>query len=117
MSMKTEGVHAGEILLSEANGTRSREDITLAATAVVLPAGTLLGVVTATGHYAPYDNAVDPADGTETAAAVLYAPAGISASPQRSVGIVRDAEVKRALLTGLDIAGEADLLALGIVAR
>jgi len=56
-------------------------------------------------------------DGTETAAAVLYAPVDISASPQRSVGIVRDAEVKRALLAGLDAAGEADLLALGIVAR
>lgn len=115
--MKTEGIHAGEILLSEANGTRSREEITLAATTVVLPAGTLLGKVTATGHYAPYDPAVDPVDGTETAAAVLYAPVGISVAAQRSLGILRDAEVKRALLTGLDAGGEADLLALGIVCR
>lgn len=115
MTIKTEGVRAGEILLSEANGTRSREEITLAATASVLPAGQLLGKVTASGLYAPYAPAA--ADGTEVVAAVLYAPVGISASQQRSVGIVRDAEVKRALLTGLDAAGEADMLAIGIVAR
>ncbi|ASL27358.1 head decoration protein [Azotobacter chroococcum] len=115
MTIKTEGVHAGEVLLSEANGTRSREDITLAATAALLPAGQLLGTVTASGHYGPYDP--DALDGTNAVTAVLYAPVGISASPQRSVGIVRDAEVKRALLTGLDTAGEADLLALGILAR
>ena len=113
--MKTEGIHAGEILLSEANGTRSREEITLAATAAVLPAGQLLGTVTASGHYAPYDP--DGLDGTNAVTAVLYAPVGISVAAQRSVGIVRDAEVKRALLTGLDVAGEAALLALGIVAR
>lgn len=115
MTIKTEGVHAGEVLLSEANGTRSREEITLAATDAVLPAGQLLGKVTASGNYAPYNNAAT--DGSEVAAAVLYAPVGISASAQRSVGIVRDAEVKRALLTGLDTTGEADLLALGIIAR
>lgn len=113
--MKTEGIHAGEILLSEANGTRSREEITLAATTAVLPAGQLLGTVTASGHYAPYDP--DGLDGTNAVTAVLYAPVGISAAPQRSVGIVRDAEVKGALLTGGDAAGQTDLLAIGIVVR
>lgn len=115
MTIKTEGVHAGEFLLSEANGTRSREEVTLAATTGILPAGQLLGIVTASGEYAPYTPAAS--DGTETVAAVLWAPAGISASPQRSVGIVRDAEVARALLVGLDTAGEADLLARGIIVR
>lgn len=115
MTIKTEGVHAGEVLLSEANGTRSREEITLAATTVVLPAGQLLGKVTATGLYAPYAPAAT--DGTEVVGAVLYAPVGSSTAEQRALGIVRDAEVKRALLTGLDAAGEADLLALGIVCR
>lgn len=115
MTIKTEGVHAGEVLLSEANGTRSREELILDATDAVLPAGQLLGKITASGLYVPYSNAAT--DGSEVAAAVLYAPVGISAGQQRALGIVRDAEVKRALLTGLDTTGEADLLALGIVCR
>ena len=115
MSIKTEGVHAGEFLLSEANGTRSREDITLAATAVNLPAGQLLGSLTASGEYVPYNPAGE--DGSETAAAILFAPVGASAEAQRSVGVVRDAEVIERLLTGLDTAAEVDLLALGIVIR
>lgn len=119
MSIKTEGVHAGEFLLSEANGTRSREEITLAATTVDLPAGQLLGQLTASGHYVPYDpdSEADPADGSETAAAILWAPVGASTEAQRSVGIVRDAEVIERLLTGLDTAAEADLLEQGIVIR
>ncbi|HCR1243654.1 TPA: head decoration protein, partial [Pseudomonas aeruginosa] len=31
MTIKTEGVHAGEFLLSEANGSRSRENIVITA--------------------------------------------------------------------------------------
>ncbi|MNF74567.1 hypothetical protein D3C84_566050 [compost metagenome] len=115
MTIKTEGFHAGEFLLSEANGTRSREEITLAATGAVLPAGQVLGRVTASGHYAAYDP--DATDGSEAAAAVLWAPVGISVNPQRSVGIVRDAELKRALLTGLDTDAEDLLAAFGIIAR
>lgn len=47
MSIKTEGVHAGEFLLSEANGSRSRENIVIAAGAGQLAAGTVLAVITA----------------------------------------------------------------------
>ena len=47
MSIKTEGVHAGEFLLSEANGSRSRENIVIAAGAGQLVAGTVLAVITA----------------------------------------------------------------------
>lgn len=119
MSIKIEGVHAGEFLLSEANGTRSREEITLAATAVDLPAGQLLGRLSASGQYVAYEpeSEADPADGSETAAAILWAPVGASAEAQRSVGIVRDAEVIERLLSGLDTAGESALLAQGIVIR
>ncbi len=115
MSNKTEGVHAGEFLLSEAGGTRSRDEITLAATTVNLPAGQLLGKVTATGEHAPYDPLAT--DGTEAAAGILWAPAGTSAAAQRAVAITRDAEVVARLLTGVDTAGENDLFALGIVIR
>lgn len=117
MKISTEGRHAGEFLLSEANGTRSREEITVAATATALPSGQLLGKLTATGEYAPYDPAVDPADGSETVAAVLWAPVAASDAAQRTVGIVRDAEIIERLITGLDPAGEASLLAMGIVVR
>lgn len=117
MSIKTEGVHAGEFLLSEANGTRSREDITVAATTANLPAGQVLGKLTASGEYAPYNPAAEPADGSEAAAAILYAPVGASTEAQRSVGVVRDAEVIERLLTDLDADGTADLLAQGIVIR
>lgn len=117
MSIKTEGVHAGEFLLSEASGTRSRQDITLAATVESLPAGQVLGKLTASGEYAPYNPSAEPADGSETAAAILYAPVGASTEAQRSVGVVRDAEVIERLMTGLDTDAAADLLAQGIVIR
>ncbi|MDU0792209.1 head decoration protein, partial [Pseudomonas aeruginosa] len=55
MMTKTEGFHAGEFLLSEGAGSISREQVTLAATAKALPAGQVLGIVTASGQYAPYD--------------------------------------------------------------
>lgn len=104
-----------EFLLSEANGCRSREQITLAATAAALPAGTVLGKVTASGHYAPYDPAAE--NGTEDAAGVLYAAAPVSEAAQSAVGIVRDAEVDGALLLGSDAAAIAALDVLGVIVR
>jgi len=115
MTAITQGVNRAEFLLSEANGERSRAAGTLAITAAALPAGQILGIVTLSGEYAPYDDEAD--DGTETAAAVLLNPAPVSAAAQPVALIVRDAEVAEALLTGLDAAGEADLLTLGIVCR
>lgn len=53
MSIKTEGVHAGEFLLSEANGSRSRENIVVSAGAGKLAAGTLLGEITAANAMVP----------------------------------------------------------------
>jgi len=47
MSIKTEGVHAGEFLLSEANGTRSRAEVVITAGAGILAAGTLIAMITA----------------------------------------------------------------------
>lgn len=117
MKNRTEGRHAGEFLLSEANGTRSREEIIVVATAAALPSGQLLGKLTATGEYAPYNPVAEPADGSETVAAVLWAPVAASESAQRTVGIVRDAEVIERLITGLDASGKADLLNRGIVVR
>lgn len=47
MTIKTEGVYAGEFLLSEANGSRSREEVVIAAGSGILKAGTLIALITA----------------------------------------------------------------------
>ncbi|WP_134677006.1 head decoration protein [Ectopseudomonas khazarica] len=47
MTIKTEGVYAGEFLLSEANGSRSREEVVIAAGSGILKAGTLIALLTA----------------------------------------------------------------------
>ncbi|SDJ61037.1 head decoration protein [Pseudomonas indica] len=210
MTIKTEGIHSGEFLLSEANGTRSREEVTITAGAGKLAAGTLIAKITAanaavataaagnvgngtmgsitvdslavTGEYtlvitaASADGgtftltdplgsevgmgtvgvaftggglaftladgatgfAVDDAftidvvaalgewvaydddgtdDGRRAASGILYAPVDATLNDIRTVAVVRDAEVIERLLTGLDDAGRADLLALGIVIR
>lgn len=114
-TIKTEGAHAGEFLLSEAPGTRSRDEGVLAPTTADLPAGQVLGVVTADSTLAPYDPVA--VDGTETAAAILFNPKPASAEAQRATLVVRDAEVIDTRLTGLDAASEADLLTAGIVVR
>jgi hypothetical protein len=111
----TEGKHTAEFLLSEGNGSISREQVTIAAAAAALVPGTLVGKITASGKYAAYNNGAS--DGTEVAAGVLYAAAPDSAADQKAVIIARDAEVMASALTGSDTAGVADLKALGIIVR
>lgn len=115
MVVKTEGKHTGEFILSEGNGTISREEVTIAAAAPAMVAGTLVGKISASGKYAPYSNVAG--DGTDTAAGVLYTNVADSAADQKAVIIARDAEVVKSELTGLDAPGEADLKALGIICR
>lgn len=115
MATLSEGNHNGAFLLSEGNGYYSREKVTLKATASVIKSGTVMGKVTATGHYAPYADA--NSDGTQTAVGVLYHDAPINTGTQAGVLIVRQAEVASARLTGLDSNGTADLLAAGIIVR
>lgn len=110
-----EGKHTAEFLLSEGNGTISREQVTIAAAAGALAAGTVLGKITASGKYAAYDNGAT--DGTEVAAGVLYAAAPDLPTDQKAVAIVRSAEVLGVVLTGNDANGVADLKALGIIVR
>lgn len=114
MTIKTEKNYAAEFLLSEGNGQISRESITVAA-GDALPAGQVLGIITATGKYTDYDNTAT--DGSEVAAGILYAPLAASASDRNGVAIVRLAEVIEARLTGLDDAGRADLKTRNIIVR
>lgn len=77
--------------------------------------GFAITVAAGDGKYLAYSDAAT--DGTEIAAAILYAPLADVATDQDAAVIVRDAEVDESLLTGLDAAAKADLGALGIIFR
>lgn len=111
-----------EFLLIEANGTLSREQITVVSGAGALGAGTVLGKITASGKYTAYDD--DNVDGSETAAAILLYDADATSADVEAAVIVRDAEVKAdkivwaATNDATDITnGTADLVALNIIIR
>lgn len=117
----TETSHAGEFILSEANGKRSRENVTVAS-GQDLVAGAVLGKITADGNYAAYDNTAS--DGTQTAAGILYAAVDATSADAPGVALVRDCEVIGDALDyasgvsgGDETAAVADLLALGIIVR
>lgn len=125
MSTKTEGRHAEEFLVSEANGTRSRDQVTATvAASTTLAPGSVLAKLTATGKYVPYDNA--GSDGSETAFGVLaheLINAALSPADAQATVINADAEVRLADLqwNGVDASGQAaglvDLRVNGIKAR
>lgn len=117
----SEGRHAGEFLVSEANGSRSRENVTVAA-GQNLKAGAVLGKLTAGGEF----RAVQPggADGSEAAAGILWDSVDATAAAKPGVAIVRDAEVNGAELewpAGITdpqkTTAIGELAALGIIVR
>lgn len=114
MQIKHETIHAGEFLLSEGSGKISREAINVAAGAALAP-GQILGLVTESGEFAPYDPTAE--DGTETAACILFGPLGVSDVTRRGRAVVRLAEVSEAHLTGLDADAEKALSAHFIIVR
>ncbi|CAH0315172.1 hypothetical protein PS925_03852 [Pseudomonas fluorescens] len=114
MTIKQEPMHAGEFLLSEGAGTISREAINVAAGPALWP-GQILGLVTASGEFAPYNPTAE--DGTENAVAILYGPLGESDVVRRGRAVVRLAEVSEAHLTGLDLAAEKALAAHSLIVR
>jgi len=126
MSTKTEGRHTAEFLISEAPGTASRDQatVTVAAT-TTLKAGTVLGRLSATGKYVPYDNA--GSDGSETAYGVLLeevvnaagAPADVEATVINWGAEVRSTSLEWAagLVDADKTAAAVDFLARGIKVR
>lgn len=118
----TEAMRAGDFLLSEANGSLSRDNEILASGQSNLPAGTVLGKVTASGKFV----VIDPTktDGSQSAAAILWAGADAASADTAVVVIARSAEVKADALTwpaGITTpqktAAIVQLEALGIVLR
>jgi hypothetical protein len=96
-TIKTDGMGAGAFLIGQNDPIKSNEQVVLAATAVVLPAGTVLGKITANGKYVPLAPAAS--DGSQNAAGILYDRAEIKAADQRAVAVVRDQPVNGRALT------------------
>ncbi|MCO8167861.1 head decoration protein [Pseudomonas sp. 21LCFQ02] len=114
MTTIKESIHPGEFLLSEGAGSISREAINVAA-GEALPAGQVLGLVSASGEFAPYSPAAE--DGSEVAVAILFAGLASSDIVRRGRAVVRLAEVSEAHLTGLDLDGEKALGKQFIIVR
>lgn len=110
-----------EFLLAEANGSISREQVTIASGQGALVPGAVLGRRTSGGQFAVYNDAAT--DGTQTAVAILCYPVDATAAAVPATVIARHAEVEA---SGLNwntqgspaIAnGVADLAALDILVR
>ncbi|MDI3357127.1 head decoration protein [Pseudomonas sp. UYIF39] len=114
MTIKKEPIHTGEFLLSEGAGNISRETINVAA-GPALNSGQVLGLVTASREFAPYDPNAE--DGTQAAVAILYGPLGESDIVRRGRAVVRLAEVSEVHLTGLDPEAEKDLATHFLIVR
>jgi hypothetical protein len=124
MATKTEGRYPGDFLKSEANGTLSRDNATVTvAAATKLTPGTVLGKITASGKYVPYDDSAS--DGREVAEAVLYGEcdneSGGAPADFDAVVVNTNAEVRASALVwgeGVDDdGGLVDLAANNIKAR
>lgn len=119
----TEPFYAQEAVLSEANGHRSRETVTILS-GQNLKAGAVLGKVTASSKYVICDNVTPAADGSQNAAAVLLEDVDASGGDLSGLVIARDAEVKVGALNyksgasaGNKASQHAALAALGIIVR
>ena len=123
MSTMTERARDLEVVLSEANGYRSRDTITIAAGAGDLDAGTVLGQVSSSKESVPADP--DAVDGSEVAASVLLYRTDASVNSAKAVALVRDAEVKKPVLIygagftndELKTTAQLQLVNIGIIAR
>lgn len=108
--------HTGEFIMSEANGTLSREEITLASgSAAKYGVGQLLGKITADDKFKNYDP--DAQDGSEVAAGILYAAKDATGGDCKAVMVCRLAEVDTQLLIGIDAAAVAALAAAHVICR
>lgn len=119
---KTDHLGAGAFIKFEQGGDLSREAITIVSGSGALLAGTVLGKVTATGKYRPYDD--NNTDGSEVAAAILVYDADATSADAKSVGVVRLAEVWSSRLVwattvaaGEKTTAEADLKAAFVIFR
>ncbi|HEY3265544.1 MAG TPA: head decoration protein [Armatimonadota bacterium] len=88
---KTEGRFPGEFIVSEGNGTISRETVTIVSGAGVITPGMVLGKITTGGKYTPF--APGASDGSQTAAVIAYGKVDATSADASCVVIMRYAEV------------------------
>ncbi len=74
-------------------GQISRDEVTVAISTTVIDTGTVMGVVTSSGQYAPYNPTAT--DGTETVVAILGRGVNTTTTAQKSVVTARLAEVSK----------------------
>jgi hypothetical protein len=91
------GPHWSEIIMSEANGTLSRDTITVKTGSGVLVAGMVMGMETATGKWKPSPDT--GSDGTQIAGAILLYPVDATASDVVTTALTNLAEVNAAKLS------------------
>jgi hypothetical protein len=91
MVAKTDHLGAGAFIKSEANGDLSRETIVVLSGSGKLLAGTVMGKITASGKYKPYDDG--NADGSEVAAAILIYDIDATSADVTTIAVFRLAEV------------------------
>ena len=93
MTKLTEGRHAGEGLLSEANFHRSRGKATIKSGSGLIEPGAILGKITTGGKFAPSPAAETVGiEGAETALAIAIYGCDATAADQEIAIIERDAE-------------------------
>lgn len=90
MATLLEGKHPAEFIVSEANGTQSR-DMAVLASGQNLVAGTVLGKITAGGNMTAWNPGA--ADGSQNAAAILYDNVNATAGNTNCVILARMCEV------------------------
>lgn len=121
---------AAAFLVSEANGYRSREEVTFTVTSADvtnfpngIPSGLVLGQVTATGKYQRVDAGDSPTGIVDAVAILLEDVKNPTAGDVTVTAIVRDAEVVASKLTFSDSSPDnstdetAELATVGIIAR
>jgi len=104
MTTLTEGQHRGEYIISEPNGDRGRDAVTIENGQTLKP-GHVLGKVTSSGEFKEYDPG--NGDGSETAVAVCYDHVDASGGAKTGVITARDTEVNAGELVWFDSASDA----------
>jgi len=126
MTILTEGTRGYAFLVSESNGARSRQEVTLTipATSTIVP-GTIVGAITASGKFVT--QLAVATNGSQTPAGLLLVPQTNttgSAIDVTATVVRRDAEVVKTEITydpaangAAILAADVALAALGIIVR
>lgn len=123
MPVISEGRYGGEFLMSEGPRAISRDVITIASGAGIVPAGTVLGRLTTGGKFVP--SPATGSDGSQTGVAINIYPVDATSGDVKVTAIVRSAEVNGKVLgyaASVDDAPKraakaTQLAAVGIIVR